>query len=61
MLQRKSSVAAHDVPVRSFGIRHAAVMVLLAGLSGCGQKGPLTLAKPASPAVAASSPAAAAR
>ncbi len=57
VLQRKSSVAAHDARVRPVGIRHAAVMVLLLGVAGCGQKGPLTLAQPA-PSAAASSPAA---
>jgi predicted small lipoprotein YifL len=46
MLQRKSSVAV-------------TVIVLLCGLSACGQKGPLSLAKPAPSTGAASSPAAA--
>jgi hypothetical protein len=58
MLQRQASLAARCRAAASIGHRYAAVMVLLLGLAACGQKGPLTQAKPASAAAPASSPAA---
>jgi hypothetical protein len=56
MLQRKSSVAVPPRRADAARARRVAVMVLLAGLAACGQKGPLTLTKPMPAAPAASSP-----
>jgi len=55
MLQRKSSVAVRSRSAHAARTWRVAVMVMLAGLAACGQKGPLTLTKPA-PAAAASAP-----
>jgi predicted small lipoprotein YifL len=57
MLQCRTSVAALRGATPSIFGRPVALMVLLAGLIGCGQKGPLTLVKPLPSAPAASSPA----
>jgi predicted small lipoprotein YifL len=52
MLQRKTSVAAGLKAALAVG----AWLVVAAAVTGCGQKGPLMLPKPAAPASAASSP-----
>jgi len=52
MLQRKTSVAASLKAALAVG----AWLILSTQIAGCGQKGPLTLVKPAAPA---SSPASA--
>jgi hypothetical protein len=55
MWQRKSSVAVRSRCESATRAWRVAVMVMLFGLVACGQKGPLTLTKPAA-ATAASAP-----
>jgi hypothetical protein len=56
MLQRKNSVAAPRPRPRVAIGRRVTVMVMLAGLVACGQKGPLVLNHPVPGTGAASAP-----
>jgi predicted small lipoprotein YifL len=54
MMERRKSVATPDRAAKRGTTQHAILMVMVIGLSGCGQKGPLTLGQPAPAALPAS-------